>query len=59
MVQALKTNPTKRQKLKHVAPDQPVQAEDSKTMLTNVNAEEYKVNPEEFENLREKRPVGA
>ena len=33
--------------------------DDSKTILTNVNVEEYKENPEEFENLRERRPVGA
>ena len=27
--------------------------------MTNVNVEEYKRNPEEFESLRERRPVGA
>ena len=59
MVEAAKRNPTKRQKLKHVAPDKPAQVDDSKTILTNVNVEEYKENPEEFENLRERRPVGA
>ena len=59
MVEAAKKNPTKRQKLKHVAPSEPAQTDDSKTILTNVNVEEYKKNPEEFENLREKRPVGA
>ena len=66
MVEAVKhKNPTKRQKLRHVPPGEPAQADDSKTtttdtmVLTNVNVEEYKNNPEEFENLREKRPVGA
>ena len=41
--------PTKRQKLKHTNPSQPSQAGDSKTTsggLINVNAEEYKVNPD-------------
>ena len=28
-------------------------------VLTNVNAEEYKVNPEEFDELMPKKPIGA
>ena len=60
MVEAVRAKaPTKRQKLKHVKPDAPTASDDSKTILTNINAEEYKNNPEEFEALREKRPVGA
>ena len=53
--------PTKRQKLKHTVPDAPSNAGDSKTtmVLTNINAEEYKENPEEFEDLLPKRAVGA
>ena len=58
--------PTKRQKLKHVAPAAPAGKNDSKTIekkpsmvLTNVNAEEYKVNPEEFDELMPKKPIGA
>ena len=45
----------KRQKLKSSGPN------DSKTtiMLTNVNAEEYKINPEEFEDLLPKRAEGV
>ncbi len=27
--------------------------------MTNINAEEYKENPEEFEDLLPKRPIGA
>ena len=44
------SKPNKRQKTKHTRPEE---------VLTNVNVEEYKVNPEEFEELLEKRPVGA
>jgi len=49
-----------------VAPAAPAGKNDSKTIekkpsmvLTNVNAEEYKVNPEEFDELMPKKPIGA
>ena len=46
MVEAVGQQPTKRQKLKHVAADSPLETEASKMILTNVNTEEYKRNPE-------------
>lgn len=59
MVEARAVAPSKRQKLKHVASNKPAANDDSRIILTNVNVEEYKVNPEEFEELLDKRPVGA
>ena len=46
-------------KRKRAAKNAGAAAEEPEEALTNVNAEEYKTNPEVFEERLEKRPVGA